>query len=238
MRLAARLARRAARIVSGPGRAAAQAARRSSNWLWAAWFTLRHVDEWTRFPAVAFERPVRIRIRIRKAPTARLVLRGRLFLRPFIEGREPVGITLWSNARMVVEDDFALGDGTRIAVDEGAVLRFGGGLADGRGITGRAVVMVRRRLEVGRGCLISFDTYLTDCDWHPLDGELGQADTLLGEDVWVGAGAHVLKGARIGAGSVVAARSAVLAGEHPARALLAGIPARPVREGIPAWSFR
>ena len=53
---------------------------------------------------------------------------------------------------------------------------------------------------------------------------------VIGDDVWVGAGAALLKGARIGAGVVVGA-GAVVDFEVPAGAVVAGNPAR-----IVAWT--
>jgi len=51
----------------------------------------------------------------------------------------------------------------------------------------------------------------------------------IGDDVWVGAQAIILKGAMIGDGSIVAAGAVVVRGDYPARSLLAGNPAKVVR---------
>lgn len=51
----------------------------------------------------------------------------------------------------------------------------------------------------------------------------------IGDDVWVGANAVVLRGSTIGSGSVVAA-GAVVRGHVPERVLVAGVPARVVKE--------
>jgi acetyltransferase-like isoleucine patch superfamily enzyme len=55
----------------------------------------------------------------------------------------------------------------------------------------------------------------------------------IGQDVWVGANATILKGASIGDGCIVAAGSVVLKGVYPPRSLLAGNPACVVRELAP-----
>jgi acetyltransferase-like isoleucine patch superfamily enzyme len=52
---------------------------------------------------------------------------------------------------------------------------------------------------------------------------------IIGDDVWVGAGAIVLKGAQIGHGSIVASGAVVTAGVYPARSVLAGNPARVIK---------
>ena len=59
----------------------------------------------------------------------------------------------------------------------------------------------------------------------------------IGAGSWLGAGAIILPGARIGRNVVVAAGS-VVRGEVPDRCVVAGVPARIVREfqGLAGWS--
>jgi virginiamycin A acetyltransferase len=54
-------------------------------------------------------------------------------------------------------------------------------------------------------------------------------DTVIGNDVWIGDGAAILPGARVGSGVIVGAR-AVVSGEVPDYAIVAGNPARVVRK--------
>ena len=56
-----------------------------------------------------------------------------------------------------------------------------------------------------------------------------KGDTVVGNDVWIGYDALVIPGVRIGNGAIVAARS-VVAGDVPAYTIVAGNPARPVRQ--------
>jgi len=52
----------------------------------------------------------------------------------------------------------------------------------------------------------------------------------IGDDVWLGAGAIILKGVTLGDGCVVASGSVVTSGTYPPRSLLAGNPAKIIRE--------
>jgi acetyltransferase-like isoleucine patch superfamily enzyme len=73
---------------------------------------------------------------------------------------------------------------------------------------------------------------------HPLDPALRRrqvttAPIVVGRNVWIGAGATVLQGVRIGDDAVVAA-GAVVTGDVPAGVLVAGVPARVVKPVVGA----
>lgn len=53
---------------------------------------------------------------------------------------------------------------------------------------------------------------------------------IIGSDVWIGANVTILKGAKIGDGCIVASGSVVLKGDYPAQSLIAGNPAKVVKE--------
>lgn len=59
-----------------------------------------------------------------------------------------------------------------------------------------------------------------------------RGDTVIGPDVWIGHEALILPGTRIGAGVIIGAR-AVVAGEVPPYAIVAGNPGRVVRHRFP-----
>ena len=85
-------------------------------------------------------------------------------------------------------------------------------------------------VTVGRDCQIGWDAIITDSDQHARAG-LGEATrpVVLGDRVWVGARAVILKGVTVGDGAVIAAGS-VVTRDVPANTLVAGQPARVVRE--------
>lgn len=64
--------------------------------------------------------------------------------------------------------------------------------------------------------------------------ELKGEDIVIGNDVWIGQRAIILAGVRIGDGCVIGAGSVVVRGDYPPYSLLAGVPARIVRQRLPA----
>lgn len=94
---------------------------------------------------------------------------------------------------------------------------------------------------VGNACLFSVGIDVTTSDMHSiLDLESGKrinhsASIFIGSRVWLGKDALVLKGARIGSGSVIGARS-VVAKTLPSNVVAVGSPARVVRENV-NWKF-
>ncbi|WP_208971552.1 acyltransferase [Kineococcus rubinsiae] len=94
-------------------------------------------------------------------------------------------------------------------------------------------VSVFESLEIGDHCRFGERVSIHDEDhvFEPRGADreaYTTAPVVIGNDVWVGAGAIILRGSRIGEGSVVAA-GAVVKGEVPPHSLAAGVPARVVR---------
>jgi len=108
-----------------------------------------------------------------------------------------------------------------------------------------ALVMSEDRIEIGSHCLISWNVGIADSDFHPLlpaqrliDAQalapyfrdkparpkLMTAPVKIGDNVWIGMNATILKGVTIGNNSVVAAGS-VVTKSVPANVVVAGNPA-------------
>jgi hypothetical protein len=89
----------------------------------------------------------------------------------------------------------------------------------------------RHQLEIGRNCLIGPGCYFTDADHGtalatPVPAQpMKTSPVVIEDDVWIGARVVVLSGVRIGRGAVVGA-GAVVTRDVPARATVAGVPAR------------
>ena len=91
-------------------------------------------------------------------------------------------------------------------------------------------------LEVGEGCAIAWGCSFLDEDFHVIRYEgqkrAGGNRIVIGSHVWIGSNVSVLKGAAIPDGCVVASGSVVTSRFSQERALLAGNPARVVRNDV------
>jgi acetyltransferase-like isoleucine patch superfamily enzyme len=94
-----------------------------------------------------------------------------------------------------------------------------------------AMLCAKREIKIGRDVRIGFGARVLDSDFHDLDRETPERiePVRIGDRVWIGAGALVLRGVTLGDDAVVAAGS-VVTRDVPARSLVAGNPARPRRE--------
>lgn len=96
----------------------------------------------------------------------------------------------------------------------------------------RTEIHAGKLVEIGNGCDISWDCNILDRDYHKLcsDREVLKPVKIC-DNVWIGCGATILKGVTIGKGAVVAA-GAVVTKDVPAGCLVAGNPAKVVKENI------
>ena len=109
----------------------------------------------------------------------------------------------------------------------GATVQIGTGTYLNR----RTEITCRSSVTIGQGCAISWDVLITDTDYHSIDGNASTIPVTIGNDVWVGARATIMKGVTIGDGAVIAA-GAVVSRNVPPRALVAGQPARVIRDDV------
>ena len=95
-------------------------------------------------------------------------------------------------------------------------------------------------ITIGDAVMLARDVYITDSDWHTIYDRTVRAEAPapvhIGDNVWLGDGSCVLKGVTIGENSVVAAR-AVVVKDVPANVVVAGNPARVVKELDPARGY-
>lgn len=156
-----------------------------------------------------------------------------------------------------VDGEIVIGD--RVTLQDGVRLQAWGGrivIGEGGQIRDRCELKSKGDLRLGARCVVSRTTTVHCHDRidigalcglaerstvidseHGFDGSdtfhleqpVRSAPVVIGENVFVGANAIVLRGTVIGDRSVVAAGSVVNGGEYPAAHIIAGVPARTLR---------
>jgi maltose O-acetyltransferase len=91
-------------------------------------------------------------------------------------------------------------------------------------------------IKIGENCFIGTRCEIYDSDFHSLSVEdrisgsrHSCQDVLIGDNVFIGSNARILKGVTIGPGSVIA-NSAVVTKDIPMNCVAAGVPARVIRQ--------
>ena len=151
----------------------------------------------------------------------------------------------WPTGNMYGERWISIGEDTMIAAD----VTLSAGMVPNQEMMTDPVVIIGDRCLIGRGSAIvghyridigddvftGMNVYITDQNhgYEDPDTPIGIQDpqddpVVIGNGSWIGSGAVVLPGARIGKHCVVAANS-VVRGTFPSHSVIAGAPAKVVR---------
>lgn len=124
-------------------------------------------------------------------------------------------------------DGATIGRGAILAAAPGARLSIGPRTYVNNGTR----IAASKEISIGADCAISWNVTIIDDDGHGLGEPPYSAPVTIEDRVWIGCNATILKGVRLGTGSVVAA-GAVVTKSCPPGSLLAGVPARVIRSQV------
>ncbi len=123
-----------------------------------------------------------------------------------------------------------LGHGTKIRCHEG-VVEIGSKTVLGQECT----ISAYGRVRIGEQCVIADRAMFIDFDHGVVEVErpirkqgIYTRDVVVGSNVWIGYGACILRGVRVGDNSIIGTNS-VVTKDVPANAVVAGIPAKIIR---------
>jgi acetyltransferase-like isoleucine patch superfamily enzyme len=123
-----------------------------------------------------------------------------------------------------------IGDGTKIRCHEG-VVEIGDKTVMGQECT----ISAYQRVRIGNECVIADRAMFIDFDHGMVEVErpirlqgIYKRDVEVGNNVWIGYGACILRGVSVGDNSVIGTNS-VVTKDVPANAVVGGIPARIIR---------
>jgi acetyltransferase-like isoleucine patch superfamily enzyme len=123
-----------------------------------------------------------------------------------------------------------IGHGTKIRCHEG-VVSIGAKTVLGQECT----ISAYQHVSIGRECVIADRVMLIDFDHGVVEVErpvrlqgIYKRDVRVGNNVWIGYGACILRGVTVGDNAIIGT-SAVVTKDVPANAVVAGVPARVIR---------
>lgn len=135
------------------------------------------------------------------------------------------------NSTMVSRGDVSIYPGTRIVINNGEL-----SIGNGTKINTNCEIYCSNRISIGKNCRFAPGVIIRDSDAHKFTYEEHNLESkttpiYIEDDVWLGQQSMILKGVRIGKGSVVSAR-AVVTRDIPEHSLVAGVPAKVIKENI------
>lgn len=181
--------------------------------------------------------PVRLgrgqRLLVRRAPTAKVRMRGVLIVEGWSGGAGRSSVTLAEGCEFTLEGDFTIGQNVHLSVFKGGALLLGGARdTAGSGITCDSRILAASSISIGADTIIAWGVVITDSDWHEIDGKVHVKPVMVGDHVWIAHDCSILKGASIPSGCIVAAKSLVGKAYDEPCALLAGVPAKIIRRNV------
>ena len=162
---------------------------------------------------------------------SKLILNGRVRIgeKQVRKSKLETRILLEKGATMQVDKPFTIYAGSYVRVVKDGVLHI-----KGNGFVNENVqITCGDRVEIGEGCFIGRDVIIRSYDAHEIrkEGYQISAPIVIGNHVWIGQRAMILKGVTIGDGAVIAA-GAIVTKDVPAHSVVAGVPAKVIEENI------
>ena len=194
------------------------------NW-WQTWSLYRRVDK---------PRSSSIRVlsasNIKLAPSATIEMSEHASFeinrQDYIKTHERSTLYLGKNAHLKLNGRFTMHGHTSIMVHDGATLEIGNNTYLNGGS-----IDCSNHVIIGNDCAIADGARIMDNSWHSTHSPIGGGKIEIGDKVWVAINAMIMPGVKIGDGAIVAA-GAVVTKDVPERCMVAGVPAKVVKENV------
>lgn len=138
---------------------------------------------------------------------------------------------LREDARLVLNGYNQIGAGSLVWILEGGNITINGG-----GFTaGNSIIIAKESVEIGQNCQIAWGVTISDHDFHKTykNGvqNIETSPVKIGNGVWIGMDATILKGVTIGDKAIIAA-GALVVRDVPANCMVAGVPAKVIKTDV------
>ena len=138
------------------------------------------------------------------------------------------------NGRIIIEDDVAIDTDCRFISANNAVLRIGKRSSVGQ----NSIIVAGDDVSIGDDCLIAAMAFIQSSEHGYRKGELVRnqkhvfGQIVIGNDVWIAGNVTITKGVVIGDGCIIGAKALVRNGHYEKDSVLAGIPAKKIKERL------
>ncbi len=137
-------------------------------------------------------------------------------------------LLLEPNSTLRVDGTFTIYANSFVRVNRGGELILKGGF-----INEGVQIVCASKITIGENCAIAPDVIIRDYDVHTIEeaGYQNKKEIEIGNHVWIGTRAIILKGVKIGDGAIIAAGT-VVTKDIPAYSIAAGVPAKVIKEHV------
>ncbi len=142
-------------------------------------------------------------------------------------------LTMGNNSKFIINGDyFYIVSGCHISINDNALLKLGKGY-----IHEDSIIDCSKKIEIGNDVIISKEAIIRDSDSHHIISYKHESTQpiKIGNHVWIGIRATILKGVTIGDGAIIAA-GAVVTKDVPKKCIVAGVPAKVIKKNI-EWKW-
>ena len=186
--------------------------------------------------------PIRVRYNVKlQSLKGKAVISGQIHKAMVMIGFQHVGTHDVTYRRAVLEIDgeiefrgkALIGSGSQICVGNNGHLTLGDGFINS--CSGH--VVCHGKMMIGKSFFMGWDVLMLDTDFHEIENVITneRSDVLrnitIGDNVWIGTRVVILKGCQIPDGCIIGANSVVTGRYEKPNCIIAGNPARVVKEG-------
>lgn len=162
--------------------------------------------------------------------TAKIEIKGILTLgnKENKKSKQETRFSIGEKSNLKVNGNVLIGAGSDIRIFNDAKLILGSGY-----LNGFDQIICAERIEIGDDVAIAREVVIRDTDAHNIMGDNHKKTkpVKIGNHVWIGAKAMIMKGVTIADGAIIAA-GAIVTKDVPEKSIVAGIPARVIRENV------
>lgn len=147
----------------------------------------------------------------------------------FFPSTRPCTFTMLENSKLILNGTVRVGRGVIIEIQKSACLEIGKNVC----VNSNVSIICAQSIKIGDNTGIGWDTEICDTDYHQIlrEGAVITAPIEIGSHVFIGRRILIMKGVKIGDGSVIAA-GAIVTRDVPPKCLVGGVPARVIKQNI------